>query len=586
MRKTLNINLGGMAFIIDENAFELLHNYLEALKRKFSNEAEREEILNDIEARIGEMLNQKLADRKEVVSVAEVQAVMEAMGKPEDIAGEEVEPAAVGSSSQQANTNTVFTAPVKKRLYRDADDAKVAGVIAGLCHYFGISDPVWMRVAAIVLIPLTSGSVILLYLLLMIIVPKAVSSAEKLEMKGEPININTIEKEIKDAMTRTGESANKFIREDTFFEKLGGIIVALFKTFFKFVLLIAMLVAIASLVGVFIGFVVFYFLGTSQFNEATKLLVDAPHVLTYFSFGYLLFLGAPLIVILYGGFRVFLGDRTRIKWLKWLLLSAWIVGIWLLSLSAYKTAVNFKESKTNNKQVMLMQPTNGALLVQLTDSTGKKISKDEAEEIESFNIDNDGVFVNGVNLKDMERIPVAKPALEIMASENDSFYIQQIVTARGRTQPDASKNADAGNYTFSQTDTMLNLSPWLYINKNGKWRAQNIKIRIAIPEGKKISFADNIDFWTAVVKGNESYNDTYFANTTWTVENGKLKCIAGENHFNADKDDDVITEEISEVEINGKKLKKKIQILKEKAEELEEKGKKLEEKIIEKTETK
>jgi len=204
MRKTLNINLGGMAFIIDENAFELLHNYLEALKRKFSNEAEREEILHDIEARIGEMLNQKLADRKEVVSVTEVQAVMEAMGKPEDIAGEESEPAAVGSSSQQPNTNTVFTAPVKKRLYRDADDAKVAGVIAGLCHYFGISDPVWVRVAAIVLIPLTSGSVILLYLLLMIIVPKAVSSAEKLEMKGEPININTIEKKIKNTMNRYG----------------------------------------------------------------------------------------------------------------------------------------------------------------------------------------------------------------------------------------------------------------------------------------------------------------------------------------------------------------------------------------------
>ena len=75
-----------MAFIIDENAFELLHNYLEALKRKFSNETERDEILNDIESRIGELLNQKIADRKEVVSVAEVQAVMDAMGKPEDIA--------------------------------------------------------------------------------------------------------------------------------------------------------------------------------------------------------------------------------------------------------------------------------------------------------------------------------------------------------------------------------------------------------------------------------------------------------------------------------------------------------------------
>ena len=69
MRKTLNINLGGMAFIIDENAFELLHNYLEALKQKFNNEAERAEIMNDIEARIAELLNQKLENRKEVIRV-------------------------------------------------------------------------------------------------------------------------------------------------------------------------------------------------------------------------------------------------------------------------------------------------------------------------------------------------------------------------------------------------------------------------------------------------------------------------------------------------------------------------------------
>ncbi len=567
MRKTLNINLGGMAFIIDENAFELLHNYLEALKRKFSNETEREEILNDIEARIGELLNQKIADRKEVVGVDEVQSVMDAMGKPEDIAGEESEPVAGGSSSQQPNTNTVFAEPVKKRLFRDADDAKVAGVIAGLCHYFGINDPVWMRIAAIILIPLTSGSIILLYLLLMIIVPKALSSAEKLQMKGEPININTIEKEIKDAYTRTGESVNKFVKEQTFFEKFGSILLSVLTVCAKLALALAVVVAVVSLIGVFIGFVMFYVLGKSQFNDVTGLLVDSPHIITYFSWGYLLFLGVPLLAIIYGGLRVFLGNGTRIKWLKWVFLGAWIIGIWLLAFSGYKTAVNFRHSKTNNKQLVLMQPTTGTLLVQLTDSTGKKVNKDDEENIESFNINDEGVFVNGVNLRDMEQIPVAKPALEIMPSESDSFYIQQIITARGKNQQDAGRNAEVTAYRFSQTDTILNLSPWLYINKNGKWRVQNIKIRVAIPEGKKISFADNIDLWAATVKADRSFDDTYFANTTWTVENGKVKCIAGENHFNADKDEEVIQEEIENV--NGQKMKKQIRIMKEKETELE-----------------
>ena len=74
-------------------------------------------------------------------------------------------------------------------------------MISGLCHYFGIADPTWARIAAVILIPLTSGSIILLYLLMLIVVPKAYTSAEKLQMKGEPINISTIQKEIKDSMT-------------------------------------------------------------------------------------------------------------------------------------------------------------------------------------------------------------------------------------------------------------------------------------------------------------------------------------------------------------------------------------------------
>ena len=171
MRKTLNINLGGLAFIIDENAFELLHNYLEALKRKFNNEAERAEIMNDIEARIAEMLNQRLEKSKEVIGVEDVQFVTDAMGKPEDIAGEETEEGGAtttGSTQSATTTSSAATAPVKKRLFRDPDDAKVGGVISGLCHYFGIADPVWMRIAALILIFFTSGTILLVYILLLV----------------------------------------------------------------------------------------------------------------------------------------------------------------------------------------------------------------------------------------------------------------------------------------------------------------------------------------------------------------------------------------------------------------------------------
>jgi phage shock protein PspC (stress-responsive transcriptional regulator) len=558
MKKTLNINLGGLAFVIDENAFELLHNYLETLKRKFDNETERDEILNDIEARIGEMLHLKLADRKEVIGVDDVQQVINAMGKPEDIAGEE---------TSNTNSSTTFTEPaaqklpIKKRLYRDPDDAKVGGVISGLCHYFGIDDPTWARIAVILLCFVSFGTMIVIYFLLLIVVPKAVSSTEKLQMKGEPVNINTIEKEIKDAANRAGESVHKFVGERNFFERLGDIITSVIRAFFKLLLAFAVFISVVLLIAVFVAFVVFYFLGSSQFNEATSVLVNDTHTITYFSFGFLLFLGIPLVGVIYSGFKVFLGYGSNIRWPKWVFFGSWLVGVLLLLLSVYKTGINFREENTKREQATLMQPATGMLYVQLSDTTGKKVNKDDEENLESFNLDEDGIIINGVNLKDMERIPVAKPDLEIMPSENDSFYMQQIVSSMGRNKADAAKNAEAVIYSFSQTDSILNLTPSLYINKNSKWRVQEMKIRIAIPEGMKIRFADNIDLWHAIVKGDRNFDDTYFANTTWTTEGGKLKCIAGENHFNAEKGEEVIQEDV--MQVHGKKLKKQIRVLKE-----------------------
>ncbi|HWB64491.1 MAG TPA: PspC domain-containing protein [Chitinophagales bacterium] len=537
MIKTLNINLGGMAFIIDENAFELLHNYLETLKRKFNNAAEREEIMNDIELRIAELLTQSLANRKEVVSFSDVQAVIDALGKPEDIAGEEAEtqePAGNRAAAPGA-TASATTGPVHKRLYRDPDDAKIGGVISGLCHYFGIADPVWMRVAALVLIPFTSFSIVFLYLLLLVIIPKANTAAEKLQMKGEPININTIEKEIKDAASRAGESVHDIVHNGNFFERVWGIGMSLGRVFIILFSLGLIAFAMFFLVIVGIGFVSFYILGTSQFYPVAKILVDSSSTLTVFSIGFFLFFATPFIGLVYAGLKMLLGRRSRVRWLSIALFIAWFIGLVMLIASTGKVVTNFKSSSTKKYTSMLMQPARGALYVQLVDSNGNKIDKSDYEDANyNFNIDWDGMFINGVNFNDINMLPINKPSLQLMPSDNDSFYIQELITSRGRNTGDAEKNTAAVVYNYSQVDTVLDLRPLAYIAKNAKWRAQNVKIRLAIPEGKKVSFADNIDLWQATVKGFGDYDDTYFANTTWTVENGKVKCIAGENHRNGD----------------------------------------------------
>ena len=223
MKKTININLGGQPFIIDEVAYEVLHRYFEALKLKFTVEAEQKEILSDIEARVGEVFTQRLGKTRAVVSEEDVDYVISLMGRPEDIAGE-TDTAAPGQQAKSTNSSTTYTGPVEKKFFRDPDNKKVGGVISGLCHYFGWSDPTWIRVAVIVL-SLFSGfslgfPIAVIYLILLIVVPEATTSAEKLQMRGEPVTIQNIEKEVRDAMTTAGHSINSIVKDNTLWGRI------------------------------------------------------------------------------------------------------------------------------------------------------------------------------------------------------------------------------------------------------------------------------------------------------------------------------------------------------------------------------
>ena len=566
MRKTLNINLGGIAFIIDENAFEILHNYLEALKRKFNNEAERAEIMNDIESRIAELLNQRLDKSKEVIGLEDVQFVTDAMGKPEDIAGDENEETGNTTTTQSTTsaTSSVTGEPVKKRLFRDPDDTKVGGVISGLCHYFGINDPVWMRIAALILIFPTSGIIILVYFLLVVIVPKAQTAAEKLQMKGEPVNINTIEKEIKEAASRAGESVHTFVKEQNIFERLWDAVLSMGRVLLKIFGIVIIMTAMSLLIAVAGCFVAFYVMGSTQYNAASHMLVDSGSLIRMFGFGALLFLGTPLLAFIYLGLKILLGQRSRMRWLKVVLLVGWLIGLTLLFISGARMGTNFRTTATQTKDAILMQPKNGTLYVQLTDSNGRKLTKEwEDYSHSSFNIFPGEIIINGADFNDMDRIPLGKPGLQLMASENDSFYVQEVLTAHGRNKNEALANSEMIVYSYSQTDSVLNLPLDYYIAKTSKWRIQQLKIRIAIPKGKQIKFADNIDLWPATVKGDANYDDTYFNNTTWTVEDGKVKCIAGENHKNAGADADMKSDKQME------KVEKKLKRVEEKLDKLD-----------------
>ena len=207
MNKTVNMNLGGFFFHIDEDAYQKLNRYFDAIKRSLSSDG-REEIMNDIESRISELFSEKLNSDKQVLGIKDVDDVIAIMGQPEDYKIEDNDP-------QVTNYSYASTGKSKK-LYRDTENGILGGVSSGLGHYFGV-DSVWIRIALVLLVFAGFGTGIIAYLVLWVVMPEAKTTSEKLEMRGEPINISNIEKKVKEEF---GNLSDKFKNAD--YDKMGN----------------------------------------------------------------------------------------------------------------------------------------------------------------------------------------------------------------------------------------------------------------------------------------------------------------------------------------------------------------------------
>lgn len=514
MKKTFTINLAGVPFIIDEDAYQVLHSYLENIKQKFNSNEEAAEILHDIEARFAELFTEYLKGNKEVVGVAEVEAATTTMGKPEDIAGTD------NATEQQNNTQdkTINQPKQQRKLFRNPDDKVLGGVLSGVSIYFGIEDSIWLRILFVALFFFGLGSTFLIYIILWAIVPEAKTASEKLQMRGESVTLDNIQREVSDAANRIG----KWTNNGSIGEKLLHIVLLIFKGFLKvialFIALIVMFV-VFTFVASSVGFLSFASIPSVQ--ELANVFAENTTVVYAAIIGVLLVVLAPLIALLYAAIRIIVGAKTRIPAMKWFVSGGFIFGILLLVFAGLSFGLNFKNHSSASQKFPLMQPANNTLFVQLADSSGVAFEENETEEEEDMM----PIFINGENAKTKTGYKIGRPHIKLMPSKDTSFYVERFVTSKGKTKAAANQNAKAVNYNFTQTDTVLNLNTYYEVGNGGKWRSQNLYFRIAIPEGKTVRFADNIDYVPATVKDNSAYNNTLFANTTWTVKDGKVVCL-------------------------------------------------------------
>lgn len=195
MKKTFTVNINGIVFHIDDDAYSKLERYLGTIRRHFSGDEGCDEIISGIESRIAEMFQEKISSSKQVVTFDDVKQVIEQLGEPEQISGGGEQEEKQKRREDAGQESYYYDSRASKRLYRDPDDKYIGGVCGGLGAYFQV-DPTWMRLLFIV--GIFAGFGILLYIILWIVIPRARTAAEKLEMRGERVNLSNIERSIKE----------------------------------------------------------------------------------------------------------------------------------------------------------------------------------------------------------------------------------------------------------------------------------------------------------------------------------------------------------------------------------------------------
>ena len=511
MKKTITVHIANFIFNIEEEAYQVLQDYLTNISAQFSVKEEREEIMHDIESRIAELFREQLTAQKEVVVEQDVLVMISVMGKPEEYIVDEEENSFSEPKEEPKEESKVKSK--KRQIYRDDENAILGGVCSGLAAYFGL-DPIVIRVLFIV-VTLMGGSGILIYLILYFAIPQAKTIAEKLKMKGENIDLSSIKDQFEKVKNELNDEENKK-KVKTTFNRFIALVVSLFtnfiKVFSKFLGLAFLITAIAGILGVIIVFNEdFLSLITEQSISIWEILglVFESNMHQFLAFYCLLaVLIIPVVSMLIKGTQLLFGLKNKFKTIKVSFFILWVLTVCLLFVISIYLVRNFEESSG--------------------DIIDKKTIVIEKEEVLNIEIENSMLFPglirkeNAIILNEMVKTTdsmtyFAFPRLLVEPSETDSFNLEIIKRAEGRKESEAITNANSIQYKCSIVGNQLLLSDYFSIPKGLKFRGQNVKVILKVPEGNSIKFGNQIDELTCSVRGNHN-----LSNTTWVNRKGRM----------------------------------------------------------------
>ncbi|WP_425658025.1 PspC domain-containing protein [Tenacibaculum ascidiaceicola] len=557
MNKTININLGGFFFHIDETAYQKLKRYLDAIARSLSDDPQgKNEIIADIEARISELLSERITDARQVVNESDIEEIIAIMGQPEDYA--EAEEAYNENTSYSYNRNTS-----SKKMFRDGDDKFLGGVCSGLGHYFNI-DVVWIRLAFLILTLAGFGFGIIGYIILWVILPEAKTTSEKLQMEGEAVNIDNIEKKIRNEFeslsSKVKEGAHDLsdkisnadyqkLRNQTksgfqdFIDTMGKILLAIFKVFGKFMGVLLIFIAGITIISLLLTL---FSVGSLEILNFDGDMIHYPPffydsampkwlLMTFVFF----LIGIPFVVLFILGLRILSPNVKRLGIATVLTL----FGLWLVSL----LAIGF-----SGIEYFTTHAYDGAHV------SKHSITYNQEEPLKIRVVNDDNIYYQhnlrnrdnsiSVHVNDKEMKYSNDINIDVRKSETGNAYIEIKKTSEGRKRNNANSNAEAIQYNFKTANNTIVFDAFFISEYKNIWKDEEIDAVLYIPEGTTVYFEGSSRNFLDDVENVQNVYDRDMANHHFKMTPKGFNCLDCDeedindndsNERDSDNDDEV-----------------------------------------------
>ncbi|MEO7176521.1 MAG: PspC domain-containing protein [Saprospiraceae bacterium] len=527
MNKIFNINLGGYPFTIDEDAYQQLCRYLDTIHSHFKSSEGYEDITSDIETRMAELITESMQNRQIVVQ-KDVQTAIAIMGSPEEFGanGDEEEPILGEQTSRSSTTGSgapqepkSFGMKTGKKLMRNPEDTIIGGVCSGIAAYFGITDPVWIRLVFVAFVA-AGGSGVLLYFILWAILKPAKSSADFLAMRGEPINVNNIARVVEKEFDNISESFSNFgdkKKRSHFASGLGNFLSTAFS--FAGQILHSIIVALGKLTGkigivlgifgiIVISFVcIAMFFGSVMAFPIIDFVIPASTTSKVMGMGNLIFLSLiPVVSAILLLLRTFF--RIRIS-------SGWHLGMWafwllngvMLGVAGSKIAKSFNVKESLTETMALPNPNADTISIGFAANPYQQ-----------------SVKVFDLKYAD-KRLASEDISLEIKKSNDQLFHLEKVISSRGGNREEARSLASKVNIPVEIQGNRIVLPTFYELQEGETFRGQSVHFTLSVPESKLIFIEDADDvLWPyGDFDYDKTCDDTHSART-YRMEKGLMIC--------------------------------------------------------------